>query len=91
MHLHGAINDLGGNVGTFVNGMQTFIGGFSPSNSSLNATEWQSLQQAGKQYGKIATELGQQVLYLSTSPLLSKLYFLFRLIILYGLVQHVYY
>jgi hypothetical protein len=63
VHLHGAVNDLGGNVGTFVNGMQTFIGGFSPSNSTLNASEWQALQQAGKQYGKIATELGQQVYY----------------------------
>nr|XP_022326238.1 uncharacterized protein LOC111126119 [Crassostrea virginica] len=61
VHLHGAVSDLGGNVGTFINGMQTFIGGFSPSNSSLNATEWQALQRAGEQYGKIATEIGQQM------------------------------
>lgn len=69
VHLHGAVNDLGGNVGTFINGMQTFIGGFSPSNSSLNATEWQALQRAGEQYGKIATEIGQQVRALHYSHL----------------------
>lgn len=61
VHLHGAVNDLGGNVGTFINGMQTFIGGFSPSSSSLNASEWQALQRAGEQYGKIAMEIGQQM------------------------------
>ncbi|XP_061189213.1 uncharacterized protein LOC133197269 [Saccostrea echinata] len=61
VHLQGAVNDLGGNVGTFINGMQTFIGGFSPSKSSLNASEWQALQRAGEQYGRIANEMGQQM------------------------------
>ena len=60
------MNDMGGNsVGTFVNGIQSFIGSYRPMSgnaSTLNGTELnEMLTSMNDRYDKITRQVNQQV------------------------------
>ncbi|KAK3108428.1 hypothetical protein FSP39_007814 [Pinctada imbricata] len=66
VHLRGAVNDMGGNsVGTFVNGMQTFIGSYRPlsgNGSDIPETELISmLSNMSNQYNAINQQIQSQI------------------------------